>query len=66
MADVTAAHERMRAAELARALAAQQRAEAIRRALEQGLTLAEIGRRLGGLSAQRIAQMKGSRARGRR
>jgi hypothetical protein len=55
---VVAAHDAMRAAEAERAKARQRRAEAIARSLELGLTLNEIGRHLGGVSVERVRQMR--------
>ena len=50
------AHTRMREAEEVRRLAKQERAAALEAAMSAGLTLREIGRRVG-LSHERVRQM---------
>lgn len=58
LARVIAAHAKMRSNEEARAEAARERADAINLSIDLGLTLEEIGKHLGGVSRERVRQMR--------
>lgn len=62
VAEVIIANAEMRATEDERAAAARRRADAINRSLDLGATLKEIGEKLGGLSVERVRQMRTARS----